>query len=227
MISNFDIKLPRYLQPWRVDLQRVGCRGDGGYLVHLPDIQRTNTLLSLGIGDNWHFEREFEQHHPCSILAYDQPNTTPNPRRDEYFQGHRKLLLTKVGDQGVRISDVIQQCKPPIFLKCDIEGSEFDLFDDLVKHRHWFSGMVIEVHDINDFNKFDIFTDFVSRIGMPLAHLHVNNYFYYLDKEDVIPDTLELTWTASNNAVLDRSLKLPHELDDSNCPDRPQFAISW
>ena len=50
---------------------RIGRNNDGGYLVSLSDIKKSNLLIGLGIGDDWSFESDFEKYNNCEVIAFD------------------------------------------------------------------------------------------------------------------------------------------------------------
>lgn len=60
-------------QPANVDdLIRVGSDNDGGYVVSKRCVDRTQVLLTFGIGDDWSFERRFAYHRPhLALLSVD------------------------------------------------------------------------------------------------------------------------------------------------------------
>ena len=53
------------------NLLRIGGDHDGGYLVELKSIEKTEALISMGIGKNWRFEEDFIAHKDIKIHAYD------------------------------------------------------------------------------------------------------------------------------------------------------------
>jgi hypothetical protein len=53
------------------NLIRLGRDWDGGYVVSDEQIQKTETLLSFGINDDWSFEIDFEQIKHIKMLAFD------------------------------------------------------------------------------------------------------------------------------------------------------------
>ena len=61
--------LPTYIK--NSHLVRVGSIYDGGYVLPKILLKNTNLLISLGIGDNWEFERCFSKSSKCKIVAYD------------------------------------------------------------------------------------------------------------------------------------------------------------
>lgn len=64
-----------YLKPFKVsrsNLIRVGPKKDGGYIIHKDTIQYTKKIVSLGLNDDWEFEKSFlKKNKICSVVAYD------------------------------------------------------------------------------------------------------------------------------------------------------------
>ena len=54
-----------------LDLIRIGRDNDGGYLVSQADIDHSDLLVSLGISDDWSFEKDFIFQQDVEIFAYD------------------------------------------------------------------------------------------------------------------------------------------------------------
>ena len=54
-----------------IDLIRIGRDNDGGYLVCQADIDNSDLLISLGIADDWSFEKDFKLKQDVEIFAYD------------------------------------------------------------------------------------------------------------------------------------------------------------
>ncbi|MEO5808373.1 hypothetical protein [Devosia sp.] len=78
-----------------------------------------------------------------------------------------------------------------IFLKVDIEGSEYRVFEDIVAHAARFSGMALELHDVDlHMPKIEAF---ISAFPLNLCHLHVNNYGTI--SRHGVPTVLELSFT--------------------------------
>ena len=61
--------LPTYIK--NSHLVRIGSVYDGGYVLPKILLKKTNLLISLGIGDNWEFEKQFSRCSKCKIEAYD------------------------------------------------------------------------------------------------------------------------------------------------------------
>jgi hypothetical protein len=62
-----------HLAPLPCDLARVGRLGDGGYVIPAVDKFGIEALLSIGISDDWSFEREIAKDSSrCVIHGYDR-----------------------------------------------------------------------------------------------------------------------------------------------------------
>lgn len=215
------MKLPKIFQPFKCpDLIRVGKSYDGGYLVNSLDILKTTHLISLGIGTDISFEEQFHLINPCDLDAYDGTVNVCDP----FFQSHKRFHRSNVGDSGESLISIISKCSNPMFLKCDVDGAEYDFLNELIANSNMFSGMVIEFHNVHEYNNFNLLTNFIAKISPKLVHVHVNNNCYLDTDNGYIPIVLELTFTSSNN-ILWEPVELPHKLDMPCHEQRPDFKI--
>lgn len=53
------------------DLIRIGRNFDGGYLISKNDLLKSNLLISLGINDDWSFEKQFTNYKNVPVFAFD------------------------------------------------------------------------------------------------------------------------------------------------------------
>ena len=60
------------------------------------------------------------------------------------------------------------------FLKIDIEGNEYRILDDIVRHQKNLEGLVIEFHNTDLMES--IIENFIKNINLDLVHIHVNNF---------------------------------------------------
>ena len=67
--------LPKFLKPYHIkksNLIRVGPKTDGGYVIDKRILNKTNTLITCGLNDDWEFEKSFlKKNHKCKIKAFD------------------------------------------------------------------------------------------------------------------------------------------------------------
>jgi len=79
-----------------------------------------------------------------------------------------------------------------VFLKIDIEGSEYRIVDEIAQFAHRISGMAIEFHDTGPLRP--VFSAAIRRIqeSFAIVHLHGNNYAGI--SADGVPEALEVTF---------------------------------
>ena len=167
--------LPLFLKPKKTyKLDRIGKDNDGGYLIGSNSIKITRNLISLGIHDDWSFEKEFsELNTDVRVLCYDDQISIKFLIKKilnnffflfSNFQ-FKKLILSivklfefiyiskKISFKKKRINfsdlEKITENLDKIFIKIDIEGSEYRIIEDLLKIEDKIVGLVIEFHDID------------------------------------------------------------------------------
>ena len=67
-------EFPEKLKPVFIDnseLIRLGSIDDGGYVVPIKTVKSSNILISLGVSDNWDFEKDFKKKSHARVFAYD------------------------------------------------------------------------------------------------------------------------------------------------------------
>ncbi len=112
-----------------------------------------------------------------------------------YFKKLNNFYLKKIGNSKNEVSffDTIKNYKGNIFLKIDIEGSEYEILSDLIKFsKTRLIGFVIEFHDVS-INKKKI-VNFINKINknIKLIHIHGNNYSIKSLTKD--PEAIEMTF---------------------------------
>ena len=98
-----------------------------------------------------------------------------------------------------------------IFLKIDIEGSEYRFLNDIIANEERITGMVLELHDC-DIHLKEI-KNFIKKFSLKLVHVHANNCAP-IRASDGLPLVLELSF--SKNCEKFCTLSLPHKLDMPN-----------
>lgn len=224
----YTIKAPKIFQPFQIpDLIRLGKNNDGGYLVSEIDVLRSKKLLSIGIGEDWSFEEDFLKLNNCPLVAYDTIINADDAKYKNFFNGTKVHHFKNVGNQSnqVRLRDILVD--DDTFLKCDIEGGEYDLFDEIIQLSSKITGIVIEVHNTIEMkNMLELF-NLISKIKQKLIHIHVNNYFYYKTDNGVVPDIFELSFSSNENIHFNPAIDLPHRLDMTNNPNDNEFSIRF
>lgn len=122
-----------------------------------------------------------------------------------------------------------------IFLKCDIEGGEYEIIDEIVASAGRFCGMAIEFHEVDQ--RLETILSFLRRLRPThrIDHVHVNNAMTFETGE--LPKLLEISLSrrdvppAGDLTRLDRA-GLRHAmdgraLDAPNAPERADVGIAY
>ena len=141
------------------------------------------------------------------LLKYKIFFSQPNVNHIQKFVG----LKSECGSYCTFLEILNETKNRNIFLKIDIEGSEYRLLNDIVENENRISGMVIELHDC-DIHLREI-KKFIKKFSLNLVHIHANNYAP-IRLDNKLPLVLELTF--SKYAKFTKSLTLPHKLDMPN-----------
>ncbi len=137
----------------------------------------------------------------------------------KFFKNNVKHFNYKIGPgkNDINLEYIFNEMNlnNPVFIKIDIEGSEYRILDELIKFQNNITGIVIEFHD------FDLHIDniikFIENLNFELVHIHPQNPAP-LNKEN-IPTQLEITFS-KNPKKISNHIKFPHELDQ---PANPNF----
>lgn len=259
------IFFPKFLKPFflrKEELIRLGSIDDGGYVLPINDIKNSDVLISLGISDNWDFEKHFSRMSNAKILAYDHSIDSNfwiskfkkdfikflklkifKPKKiykmiqyiDFLFffrlKTKNKFFLKKIGKTngcvniGEIVSDHINE-NEKIFLKIDIEGSEYEILDQIVSIKDKIQGLIIEFHNVS--KNLDIIENFLKKIKdyLNLVHIHANNYS--VKDANEFPEAIELSISSIdlNNLDLDDVREYPiKNLDFPNSKRSPDIKI--
>jgi hypothetical protein len=219
------------------DLIRLGKDHDGGYLVSETDVCSSDAIIGLGINDDWSFESDFIKKNNVPLYAYDGSISKSIFLRNalklltridkpklfyralktfisylKFFSGTKKHYELFVGfdsnDKNISLDKIFNDSKHSnIFLKIDIEGSEYRILNSIINNQDRISGLAIEFHDV-DLN-FDKIIAFSKSLSMNIVHIHANNYAPL-----VLPE----------NRPLESAL-LPHPLDMPNNRNNSEIQL--
>ena len=231
------IYLPKFLKPKKnFFLIRVGKRNDGGYLVDPSSIIECKTLISLGINDDWSFEKNFHKINPnIKLFCYDKETSFVFLLKIflkkfifMYYYGIKDTLISlyklvdyffflkrRLYKKNISYNDIIKiskELKPPFFLKIDIEGSEYRILNDLLKLQKKICGIIIELHNI------DLFFHKINKLK--LTHIHANNVEIFHGSCNII----ELTF-AKSPEIIKTKIKFPNKLDQPNIKNLPEIKL--
>jgi len=255
-------------------LARLGPRGDGGYVVPADQVPYCRVLISLGLCDNWTFDKDFLQLNPavsivgvdhtvgpaffisgipfclCKILGYallcNRAKLAKYTRRlrayldyFSFFRGPHKHLKKRVSAVSSDAGDItlngILDSSPSsgdhdVFLKMDIEGSEYDIVPDIIENHRRIRCLVAEFHRLHKRN--EEFNQAVRALArhFSIVHIHGNNIGPNDEAID-FPITVELTWVNTNiltGELGPSTVSYPREgLDFPNAQGRPDYTLSF
>ena len=244
--------LPCWFNPCLCDdLIRLGRNFDGGYLVSRKDIIASDILISMGINDDWSFEKDFIKLNACGLYAYDTSVSEKifldrllksilsikSPRvvarnasvllgYSKFFKGTRKHVQKFVGTHDsancVGFDDVAEKMRGKnAFLKIDIEGGEYPLLGSLAEASQHITGLAIEFHDCAQ--HLQEIKNFIRDSGLYLIHVHANNHEPVHDNG--LPRFLELTFSTSARQPAGLTV-FPHVLDMPNNRRKKEIAFT-
>ena len=246
--------LPQILKPkFETELIRLGKNNDGGYIIPQKSINSSSKLYSFGLNDDFSFEKDFYKKKNVDVVCFDQSVNYKfflkhilHGKFIKFFQyfeyrfffdgkkrKHLKKNIIPKGtfqfDHEVDSADINSIIKEntlnDIFFKIDIEGSEYRILSQLIKHSSHISGLVIEFHDC-DLN-LDKIINFVENFELQIVHIHVNNWGYI--SSTGLPRALEITFSPKkfNSKLKDEDKKYPISLDQPCNPDFKDIPIEF
>lgn len=149
-------------------------------------------------------------------------------KRSFYKFFHNKKLISKyIGNNSgnfITFNEALSFSKinSDLFFKIDIEGSEYDILEDILANQKKLIGLAIEFHQCN--KNISVIKSFVSRFELELVHIHANNY------DDLssfsIPESIEITF-AKNPKKIGNFKKLPHFLDRPNRSKNKEIELDF
>lgn len=199
-------------------LLRLGNDYDGGYVVPEVACNKADVLFGYGIADDISFEESFATRYKKQSYGFDCGiSSVVSQNQDVTFVnqciGSDRFLYDK-NSSSKSISSFSEQVNKlglqdkKIFIKMDIEGAEYEAFDDILKASSDVTGIVLEIHFIREGEILkaikllsDLNKDFL------LLHVHGNNYEMYRsfsasNVKGLVPKVLELTYI--NKALVTR-----------------------
>ena len=156
-----------------------------------------------------------------------------------FFRGERKFIPKYVGlhaderfSNHVALDTIFnEELSDSIFIKLDIEGSEYRCLDQIVANQHRLRGLVIEFHDC-DIHLSKV-KKFVHEMSLTVVHVHANNYAPVREC-DKLPLVLEVTFSRELEHEGDSDVghayhtaALPHALDVPNNQSEPEICLKF
>lgn len=197
------------------------------------------------ISPNSYTKEVFNGRSPIPVLTkpFQDINTILSFR--SFFKPEKRNFFIKKGISDVSsgvfitVAEMFQHVKEfeklpenSVFVKMDIETSEYDVIEDLYEHRSKINGFAIEFHDIKHF-----WTDFNELVELlnreyEIIHIHGNNCCGHIPGTD-IPNFVEVTFIKKamlteeeRNSTNNQTYPLD-SLDRPNLPSRKDLSISF
>ena len=211
------------------NLERLGRKLDGGYVIDFEVIKKCNTLITFGLGPDWSFELDYvKANKEVKIYLYDY-SVTSYPYIKDVMKYFRRFLIFRTKFEALstrvkylyyykkflnsknvfffkekiafpvkkKIDADIEKVfsridnKQDVVLKSDIEGSEYEIIDEILKYSPRIKMLIFEFHWID--KKEEAFLNSVKKLKehFEIIHIHGNNHFSKLDTG--LPVVLEIT----------------------------------
>ena len=102
-------------------------------------------------------------------------------------------------------------------MKIDIEGSEYEILDQIVSIKDKIQGLVIEFHNVS--KNLHTIENFLKKIEdyLNLVHIHANNYS--VKEANQFPEALELSISSINLKNLDLDDTREYPIRDLDFPN--------
>ncbi len=218
-INEFDFHvLTAYNIPQQ--LIRIGPKTDGGYVI--VDNIKYDYFISCGIANDITFEIAFLDKYPnLKCIAFDNTINT-FPVHNHNIEWIRKNIDNINSSNLSNLKTYIQDYNN-IFLKMDIEGSEFNWIDSMTtEDLNKFSQIIMEVHWPFDKYRYNMLKKLTNTHY--IVHVHGNNYCdrdipKYLPSGRSYDGTETITYNGIN------TIKLP-EVFEITCIRKNLFSSS-
>ena len=137
-----------------------------------------------------------------------------------------KIVRVPVGSNETSLEEAIKRTgSSKIFLKMDIEGSEFRVLGQILNSRDKISGIAIEFHDLDLFR--DEFEEFINTIKTEfhINSLNINNFANFSKTE--FPRVLEICFSRVSTCNSQNDVKTNVLTCSPNNPNGPIYRIRF
>ena len=215
------------------ELIRLGCDGDGGYLVP-DDLSGITACFSPGVDNRASFEEALLAYGMRCHLADASVERSPLKSADVTFL---KKNIGVVNNEALitldRWIDEQESNDGDLLLQMDIEGAEWPTLLNISDEKlARFRVIVLELHDMErlmDKHAFRIISAVMDRLleKFYVVHNHPNNYGGLVGVGPIeIPRALEMTLLRRDRgAPTGFATTFPHPLDQTNADDRADITL--
>lgn len=217
-------------RPHNKKFVRKGNSKDGGYII-VDDLTISDTLFSIGVGDNITFDIDCENQVSRIVLVDDSVPHFEIPNCNYFL--HSKKLGAYESNSHITIEKLlnIYQSKDYI-LKIDIEGNEWEILSSvqsatLIKFRQ----IIIEFHNLFDMTRSDLILKALNNLLKTHAPVvvHPNNIGgYCVIGSSVFPNVLETSWLRRDSYDLVEGIDSEVlTLEKINDPEKTSVWVNW
>ena len=214
--DQIALKLKTYAAEDRngpIKLIRLGKNNDGGYLAPITALEASEFLVGYGIADDASFEENFSRKFNKPSYGFDcgvnyRSKTIGFTFIKECIASDKTLYSKNRSNK--KLSTFEKQLialglqNRPIFIKMDIEGSEYSAFESIYGHFNQITGIVLEIH-LFDLGMKERSIELLEKLNanFVLLNVHGNNFglasgFYSKYAEGKLPSAIELTYINKN-----------------------------
>jgi hypothetical protein len=237
--DTYDINGP-------LNLIRLGKAGDGGYVAAEVSLSNAQALLGYGISDEISFEEEFSDKYNKPSYGYecsinDIKINNPLFHFIPECLGTNKFSDNPIQSKNSKNSTFNEQIKSlnlvdkKVFIKMDIEGAEYEEFDEILNNANNITGIVMEIHLNTWTNNFEKAISLLSAINQNfyLVNIHGNNcsdeVFAAKNSKGDISRLLQLTYVNKNlvkRAYISEDQSHPSKFDLPNCSEKEEHKFT-
>lgn len=216
------------------DFVRVGAANDGGYVM-LDDLPG-GVAYSFGINDDVTWDDDMASR-GYEVYMYDYTIDALPYEKDGFHFFKEGIADFEESDNLKKLETFIKrnghEKNGNMILKIDVEGAEWGVFENIPANLlKRFNQIVVEFHDLFDFNNLARYNDVfekISKIHQPV-HYHINNYgdvYWFNDKP--FGNAIEVTFANKEKYVfLEGEIELPRSQDAPNCKEIDEITVgSW
>lgn len=206
---------------------RLGNKNDGGYVI--METNNYDFMLSGGVGGDIGFEKAFTEKYNVNCVCFDGTENsgfelTKNLPRIKYVNKNVGVRNTSTTSN---FNFALNKFKN-IFLKLDIEGAEFELFNSLTLNQiKNIKQIVVEFHFPNTEKKWLALKKLTHTHYLIHYHANNNNPILYSINHKSIPAVFECTYIRKDvleNPSLNKT-PFPTELDARNTYKKLDYII--
>jgi hypothetical protein len=205
------------------------------------DARALNPALRVHVYDHTVSEKLFTRQYIAEMAAFltGKVGRAMVRRRRQRLSGYRAFfgkeathfrerIHDHLDNQSVDIPTVFERAGPGrVFVKMDIEGTEYRVLGDVASFADRILGLAIEFHDTGPLRPIFERTVEVLRRRFEIDHVHANNYSPVY--RDGLPEALEITLARKDLVRGTRRRTEPPlpELDRPNDPGRPDYRLTF